>query len=176
MIRNRLNIILLMPRRNKASRVRPNRAHGFTLIEGVISLVILSTTSALLFSVFSFSFRTQTEIRTQLEACRSAGQILEIFRTTSFNSLTAVEYGNLNVDPLNQFQQKVITDLQDRLQRQNLSMYMTIRPYLGRAKMKYMSIVIASSGLDPTMPFEEVPTGKTLVKQATLVAQGGITP
>lgn len=155
---------------------RTHSPHGFTLIEGIISMLLLASVGALILSCFSFSVRTQEELRTELEASRCAGEILEILRATSYDSLILVENGGIAMEPLGKFQQKLLTDIQDRLLRENLSVFLTIRPYAGRTEMKFMTITIASTGLNTTMAIEATPPGKTLVKQSTYVTKKGINP
>lgn len=157
-------------------KTRVKTTNGFTLLEGVISMLILAGVGATLMSAFSFSVGTQKELRTQMEATRSASEILEILRATSFDALTLVENGGLQLDPLGKFQALVLADIEDRLNREGLKVYLTIREYLGREEMKYISLVIASDGVPPQTELEDTPPGKTLVKFSTFATQRGINP
>ncbi len=170
------------------SRRRPNhdphpssaetRSHekGFTLIEGLIAIMILASVGILLTSAFSFSLASQDIARLELEAARSAGQVLEILRGTSYDSLTEVYNGDLNMDPLGQFQQMILADISDRLERNNLNIFLTVQPYQGRDEMKLLQLTIASDDVSPDTTQEEVPPGKVLVRQTTLVTERGINP
>ena len=151
-------------------------SRGFSLIEGVISLAILGSIGGLLFSTFSFSVRSQEEARNQQEAARSAGQIIEILRGTSYQALNLVEYGGLYMDPLGRFQQMILMDIEDRLYRDGLSVYLTIRLYKGRPEAKLVTLTIVSDDVSPQITPEELPPGKILVKQTTIVTKKGINP
>ncbi|MCA9445852.1 MAG: type II secretion system protein [Candidatus Omnitrophica bacterium] len=157
---------------------RPNSCSqgGFTLVEGLVAILLLAGVGLLITSAFSFSFASQNLARVELEAARSAGQILEILRSTSYDSLTDVENGNLNMDPLGRFQQMVLADISDRLYRNNLAVYLTIEPYQTRTETKLVELVIATIGVSPNTAPENVPPGDILVRQTTLVTKKGINP
>ncbi|MCA9442630.1 MAG: hypothetical protein KC964_17640 [Candidatus Omnitrophica bacterium] len=163
-------------RRAANRKSKPTARAGFTLVEGLVAIMLLASVGLLLTSAFSFSIASQNQGRIELEAARSAGEILEILRGTSYDSLTEVYNGNLNMDPLGKFQQLVLSDISDRLERNNLDIYLTIQPYLGRETMKILQITIASNGVSPETQLEEVPPGKILVRQTTLVTERGINP
>lgn len=153
-----------------------SKQRGYSLIEGLIAILLLAAVGLLLTSAFSFSLASQDLARIELEAARSAGQIFEILRGTSYTSLTEVENGSLNMDPLGKFQQLVLADITDRLYRNNLAVYLTIRPYQGRTQMKLLELTIASLGVAPSTAPKDVPPGKILVRQSTFVSQRGINP
>lgn len=155
---------------------RRSSQRGYSLIEGLIAILLLAAVGLLLTSAFSFSLASQDLARIELEAARSAGQIFEILRATSYTSLTEVENGSLNMDPLGKFQQLVLADITDRLYRNNLAVYLTIRPYQGRTQMKLLELTIASIGVAPSTSPQDVPPGKILVRQSTFVSQRGINP
>jgi prepilin-type N-terminal cleavage/methylation domain-containing protein len=172
------NHTCLASRRGRSSclRHRTARSRGFSLIEGVIALAILGSIGGLLFSTFSFSVRSQEEARDQQEAARAAGQIIEILRGTSFDALNLVEYGGLHMDPLGRFQQMILLDIEDRLYRDGLSVYLTVRLYKGRTEAKLVTLTIVSDDVSPRVSPEQLPPGKTLVKQTTIVTKKGINP
>jgi type II secretory pathway pseudopilin PulG len=149
---------------------------GFSLVEGLIAISLLAGLGLLLTSTFSFSLASQRIARLQMEASRSAGEILEILRSTSFDALDPVEDGSLEMDPLGQFQQLVLKDIQDRLDRSDLNVFLTIRQYQGRDEIRFMQVTVASAGISPHLTLQTAPPGSILVKQATLVTQRGINP
>ena len=149
---------------------------GFSMLETMVAMGILASVGLLVGMSFSFSILSQKEARTELEAARSAGQILEILRCTSFDALPLVEEGKLNMEPLGKFQQAVLLDIQDRLARENLEVFLTIRYSQGRTELKILHLVIATKDLSPHTSLEEVPKGNILVKQSTVVTKKGINP
>lgn len=160
---------LSIPRENVSQR-------GFSMLETMVAMGILASVGLLVGMSFSFSILSQMEARSELEAARSAGQILEILRGTSFDALPLVEDGTLNMEPIGKFQQTVLLDIQDRLAREDLSVALSIRNYQGHAESKILHLVIVSEGLSPHTAIEEVPRGKILVKQSTVVTKKGINP
>jgi type II secretory pathway pseudopilin PulG len=155
---------------------RRSSQRAFSLLEGLIAMGVLSSIGLLVGISFSFSLLSQHEAKAELEAARSAGQILEILRGTSYDSLIFVENGNLAMEPLGKFQQTVLADIQDRLYREDFSVYLTIRSHLGRTQSKVLYLTIASIGVDPMTKIEDTPTGKILVKQSTIVTKKGLNP
>ena len=153
-----------------------NSQKGFSLVEGMMAIGILASVGLLLGMSFSFSLISQKEARAELEAARSGGQILEILRSISFDALPLVEDGNLNMEPLGKFQQEVLLDIQDRLAREDLSVYLTIRNYQTHAEAKILHLVIASETLSPHTAIEDVPKGMILVKHSTVATKKGINP
>jgi type II secretory pathway pseudopilin PulG len=149
---------------------------GFSLVEALVSLGLFAAASLLITSALSFSMVSIRESRKEMEAARSAGQVLEILRSTGFDSLNLVEDGGLSIEPLSKFQQSILRDVEDRLSDEDLSVYLTIREYLGRSECKQVFITVASTGLKPSTNPLEVPPGKILVTKTTLVTKKGINP
>ncbi len=149
---------------------------GFSMLETMVAMGILASVGLLVGMSFSFSILSQKEARAQLEAARSAGQIIEILRGSSFDSLVLVEDGKLNMEPLGRFQQAILIDIQDRLAREDLDVFLTIRNHMGRTESKILYLTIASEGLSAHTSLESVPKGKIMVKQSTVVTKKGINP
>jgi prepilin-type N-terminal cleavage/methylation domain-containing protein len=149
---------------------------GFSILEVMVAMGILASVGLLVGISFSFSILSQKEARAELEAGRSAGQIIEILRGTSFDALPLVEDGKLNMEPLGKFQQAILLDIQDRLYREDLDVFLTIRNHLGRTESKVLYLAIASKNLSAHTSLEAVPKGKILVKQSTIVTKKGINP
>lgn len=166
--------LLIAPSLNESGIHASQR--GFSMLEVMVAMGILASVGLLVGMSFSFSIISQKEARAELEAARSAGQILEILRCTSFDALPLVEDGSLNVEPLGKFQQMVLLDIQDRLAREDLGVYLTIRNFKGRTESKILHLVVTSEGLSAHTSLEEVPEGKILVKQSTVVTKKGINP
>ncbi len=166
-----------IPMKSSWGGFRPHtNQRGFSMLETMVAMGILASVGLLVGMSFSFSILSQKEARTELEAARSAGQILEILRCTSFDALPLVEEGKLNMEPLGKFQQAVLLDIQDRLARENLDVFLTIRSFQGRTESKILHLVIATKDLSPHTSLEEVPKGNILVKQSTVVTKKGINP
>jgi type II secretory pathway pseudopilin PulG len=155
---------------------KPRDSSGFALLEAVVAMGIFAAVGLLLGISFSFSLLSQKEGKKELEAARSAGQILEILRSTSFDALNLIEDGGLTMDPLGKFQKLVLDDIQDRLSREQLAAYLTIRAYSGWAEAKQLHVTVASTGLSPHTAPNSVPPGQVLVKQSTIVTKRGINP
>lgn len=153
---------------------RPDR--GFTLIEGLIALSLLGSLGLLLVGTFSFSMTTQAIARTETEAARSSAQIIEILRASSFDSLTLVEDGSLAVDPLAKFHQTVLLDIEDRLERDGLNVFLTVELYNALDDAKLLTLTICSEDVSPHVTLEELPPGKILVRHTTIVTRKGINP
>ncbi|MCG3198276.1 MAG: hypothetical protein GHCLOJNM_02771 [bacterium] len=152
----------------------PNR--GFSLLEAVVAMGLIAGVGLLVGMAFSFSLLSEREARAEMEAARSAGQILEILRGTSYDSLDLVEDGSLTVNPLGRFQQLILSDLEDRLSEEGLSVYLTVRNHQARSEAKQVFITIVSSDTDPHISLKELPPGKVLVKQSTIMTRKGINP
>jgi hypothetical protein len=80
------------------------------------------------------------------------------------------------MDPLGRFQQMILLDIEDRLYRDGLSVYLTVRLYKGRTEAKLVTLTIVSDDVSPRVSPEQLPPGKTLVKQTTIVTKKGINP
>ena len=158
-------------------RLAPSRRDkGFSLLEGMVSIFLLGSLGSLLFSAFSFSFASKQEARLEMEAARNAGQIIEVLRATSFDAIDLVEDGTLALDPLGKFQALILSDISDRLHRDGLSVYLTVRKHENRDNMKHLTLTIASNGVSPHISKEALPPGKILVKQSTYITRKGINP
>lgn len=149
---------------------------GFSLLEAVVAMGLIAGVGLLVGMAFSFSLLSEREARAEMEAARSAGQILEILRGTSFDSLDLVEDGSLTVNPLGRFQQLILSDLQDRLAEEGLAVYLTVRNHQARSEAKQVFITIVSSDTDPHVSLDELPPGRILVKQSTIMTRKGINP
>jgi type II secretory pathway pseudopilin PulG len=152
------------------------RDAGFTLVEGLVAISLIGSLGLLLLGTFSFSIASQEIARAELEAARSSAEVLEILRATSFDALDIVEDGGFGIDPLGKFQQMVIEDIEDRLERDGLTLYLTIEPYEGRDEAKLITLTIVSTGISPRTTMVELPPGKIMVKHTTIVTKRGLNP
>ena len=80
------------------------------------------------------------------------------------------------MDPLGKFQQMILVDIQDRLYRDGLSVFLTVRPFMARAEAKHLTLTICSSDASPHISPNELPPGRILVKNSTIVTKKGINP
>jgi type II secretory pathway pseudopilin PulG len=156
--------------------VKRDCATGFTLVEGLVAISLLGSLGLLLMGTFSFSVATQQEARTEIEAARSSAQMIEILRASSFDALDLVEDGTLGMDPLGKFQQIVLEDIEDRLRRDGLNVFLNVEPYLGRDDAKLLTLTIVSEGVSPRITQDQLPPGKILVRHTTIVTRKGINP
>lgn len=160
------------------SRARPRfgRECGHTLVEVMVSVGLLAAAATLIGSTVSFSLSSQREARTELKCSRTAGQIMEILRATSYDSLPDVEDGTLSMAPLSTFHQAILYDLQDSLRREGMSVFVTIRPFQGRVESKYLALTVVSADLSPHVAPFDVPKGKSLIRYSTIVTRKGLNP
>lgn len=149
---------------------------GHTLVEAMVSVTLLASAAVLVGGAFSFGLNSQQLARNAMEASRLGGQILETLRATSYDSLSYVENGGLAMEPLSKFHQLLLQDIQDRMDRDGLSVYLTIRPAVGVDEAKYLSLTIVSNGVAPETAPDRVPGDKLKITMATLVTRKGINP
>lgn len=159
-------------RRNPRARIDCSR--GFTLIEALVSLFLLGVVGVLIGVAYTFSVKSQQDSSLQLKAARSAGQILEVLRTASFESIEPIESGWPSFSDFSPREKRILTDIQDSLLDNGLTLYLTIRKHEDREDTKYLAVNVLSSGISSGV--SAVAQGEISVRMATLVTRRGLNP